>query len=69
MGRRKLLTHMAVGAIAADLIAVAGFYLWLHHRYTVGIDPGFGGFALAVVGMVGAAIGCAVLMIRSPRVR
>jgi hypothetical protein len=64
MPRHNLLSHMVTGAIVADLVVLGGFYLWLHRQYTIGVDPSFGFLALAVAGLVGAAVGYAVLVIR-----
>jgi hypothetical protein len=43
---------------------LGGFYLWLHRQYAIGVDPGFGFLALVTVGLTGAALGYAVLVIR-----
>jgi hypothetical protein len=63
MPSRKLAIYIAVGAIFADLMAVA-FFAWLHHQYAVGVDPSVGWGALAIVAIIGAAIGGAVFLIR-----
>ena len=61
--RRSLVAHLAIGAAVAEVASVA-FYLWLHHRYTVGVDPGFGLFLLVAIGLLGAVVGGVVFQMR-----